>query len=1030
MRPLHLTLQAFGPFASSEAIDFTQLGDRAFFLIHGPTGAGKTTLLDAICFALYGDTSGGERSAQDMRSANAAPGTRTEVTLEFALGGERYRVTRSPAQLRPSQRGGGMVNETARAQLDVLTAAGWTSKAGQPAKVTEAVRTLLGFDSAQFRQVIVLPQGRFRELLTADSKARQAILERLFRTELYRRVEELLKGQAAEIKREADRIGIRRETLLRQHELESVEALAERIVALQAEVEQVRVAEQAARVAQQGAQAALQQGEQVAARLAEWQQAEQACAALQAREPGIDAQRAQLEAGRRAAQVMPADQARQGAVRDHEAARAMLAQAEAALTQRNEAAGRAGAVLAAEHARAPDRQARQRELIELEGLLPRAKTFGALQQALDLAQAGNARAQTAHEQAQARVNQCLARHQATSAELDQARQGANAQQATELRLAAARERAAKLAQYRQAERTLAQSHDTLAARERTGRDATAARDAARAALREAEAAWRDGQAAILAAGLADGAACPVCGSTAHPAPARHGGGAGVGFDLLAGLTPDNTLDGRLDRARAAAQRAEDAALRAAGERQAAQGAVTQTQLRLTELAADAGDISTAAEAALASEIAQHGEALAAAQAAAKRVQTLSAQLAAQQAEHAAAQTAAGDAAEAARQAANELARLQGEWQAACAQVPPESRDPAAIAAAIGRTRAALAALDTALQAAQAADRQAAADAAAASAARAAALDAGARAGLRVQESSAAFAEALAASAFADATAYAAARMTPAQMAQAEGAVRAFDLEKAGATDRRARAAAAAESLTAPDLPALREALAAATRHVEQQVARQADLSRARESLLQCQRLLDQLAAEGRDIEARFAVLGRLAEVANGNNPRRMTFQRFVLATLLDEVLEAASMRLLRMSRGRYALQRVREQGDLRSAGGLDLEVFDHDTGSARPANTLSGGEGFLASLSLALGLADVVQSRAGGIQLDTLFVDEGFGTLDPESLDFAIRTLLDLQQAGRLVGIISHVTELRERIDVRLEVRPGVAGSRAVLQLP
>ena len=178
------------------------------------------------------------------------------------------------------------------------------------------------------------------------------------------------------------------------------------------------------------------------------------------------------------------------------------------------------------------------------------------------------------------------------------------------------------------------------------------------------------------------------------------------------------------------------------------------------------------------------------------------------------------------------------------------------------------------------------------------------------------------------------------------------------------------------------------------------------------------------------MLGRLSEVANGNNPRRMTFQRYVLATLLDEVLEAASLRLLRMSRGRYALQRVREQGDQRMAGGLDLEVFDHDTGSARPANTLSGGEGFLASLSLALGLADVVQSRAGGIQLDTLFVDEGFGTLDPESLDFAIRTLLDLQQAGRLVGIISHVSELRERIDVRLEVRPGAGGSQAVLRMP
>jgi exonuclease SbcC len=184
-----------------------------------------------------------------------------------------------------------------------------------------------------------------------------------------------------------------------------------------------------------------------------------------------------------------------------------------------------------------------------------------------------------------------------------------------------------------------------------------------------------------------------------------------------------------------------------------------------------------------------------------------------------------------------------------------------------------------------------------------------------------------------------------------------------------------------------------------------------------------LAAEGQDVDARYAVLGRLAEVANGANPLRMTFQRFVLATLLDEVLEAASLRLTRMSRSRFELRRVVGVLDQRTAGGLELEVFDHFTGTARPANTLSGGEGFLASLSLALGLADVVQSRAGGIQMETLFIDEGFGTLDPESLDFALRTLIDLQQAGRLVGVISHVAELKERMDVRLEVRAGARGS-------
>jgi exonuclease SbcC len=305
-----------------------------------------------------------------------------------------------------------------------------------------------------------------------------------------------------------------------------------------------------------------------------------------------------------------------------------------------------------------------------------------------------------------------------------------------------------------------------------------------------------------------------------------------------------------------------------------------------------------------------------------------------------------------------------------------------------------------------------------------------QAGARVAQREAALADAMAAAGFDTEAAYQAALLSDDAIVALDDALRAFDVELARAAEWLARTAQAAQALQAPDLPALLAQRDAAAATLEAAIRERSEVVAARDLLLHCQSQLESLASEGRDVETRYAVLGRLSEVANGNNPRRMTFQRYVLATLLDEVLEAASLRLLRMSRGRYALQRVREQGDQRMAGGLDLEVFDHDTGSARPANTLSGGEGFLASLSLALGLADVVQSRAGGIQLDTLFVDEGFGTLDPESLDFAIRTLLDLQQAGRLVGIISHVSELRERIDVRLEVRPGAGGSQAVLRMP
>lgn len=188
---------------------------------------------------------------------------------------------------------------------------------------------------------------------------------------------------------------------------------------------------------------------------------------------------------------------------------------------------------------------------------------------------------------------------------------------------------------------------------------------------------------------------------------------------------------------------------------------------------------------------------------------------------------------------------------------------------------------------------------------------------------------------------------------------------------------------------------------------------------------EQYASRLASVEAEYSLLGRLADVAGGRNG--ISFQRYVQATLLDEVLHAANLRLRSMSGGRYELYRARTQTDRRMATGLNLEVQDAYTGLTRPVATLSGGETFLASLALALGLADVVQAQAGGMRLDSMFIDEGFGTLDPEALEAALSALMQLQRGGRLVGVISHVPELRERIQNRLEVTPTQRGSKARL---
>ena len=211
---------------------------------------------------------------------------------------------------------------------------------------------------------------------------------------------------------------------------------------------------------------------------------------------------------------------------------------------------------------------------------------------------------------------------------------------------------------------------------------------------------------------------------------------------------------------------------------------------------------------------------------------------------------------------------------------------------------------------------------------------------------------------------------------------------------------------------------------------QASLRKEQEVLEKLYKSLERTVEALNSSERLYEVAGRLSEVANGKNPFRMSFQRFVLTALLDDVLIAATQRLATMSRGRYRLLREREQTDQRSHGGLNLLVEDSYTGKVRPVETLSGGESFQAALGLALGLAEVVQAYSGGVQLSTMFIDEGFGSLDPESLDLAIDTLIGLQQSGRMVGVISHVPELRERIDIRLEVTAGRSGSSAGFVLP
>jgi exonuclease SbcC len=897
MRPELLVMEAFGPYAGRQVLDFSALGRHGFFLIHGPTGAGKTTILDAMVFALYGDTTSGAatdpraRQGRDMRSAHAAPDLRTEVRFDFAVGDRRYRVQRRPLQERPKRRGDGVTVENPTAALwdrsdapaDDHDAEG-RPLATRPSDVSARVVELLGFRSEQFRQVVMLPQGRFQELLQSSGRDREDILQSLFRTERYLRVQEALKAEAQAIERATQDAQAQVDAVLRTADVASADDLGERLTRLSEQVAEADDAAARAAAAEQAALAELTAAQSVVARLDELEAARAEVADHAARAHDVQALRAELELARRAQPLQPLDRLVHDRRNELTPRLLELEAAEGALDVATTARERAAAALATATAHEELRRELADRIRELAAVADRA--------------AGLADAQTAAD-------------------------------ATAEALAACRDAAAR------------------AGADGRGRAAAAARAADRAAaeLAELEAAWSRGQAALLAGSLRLGDPCPVCGSTDHPAPATAEGEVPDEAEVLAGRDALAAVRRDCDTARAAADAAANAAAR--------------------ELA-DAD----ARHAAAAAVLAERGR-----------------------------------------------------------DVPADLRDPAELARRLADDRAELAALDEVAAAATAADRSTAetlAGATATLAEKRSAYDALAKALAAVEADRLAR---IAGAGFADQQAYFAARREPHEIAALSDQLTTHDADAKAAAARLRRAAAATEGLERPDLDELagrRErataAAAAARDHRAALLAERGALARAADDLL---RLQSELGARADD----YAIVGWLADVAGGDNDLRLSFQRYMLAAYLDDVLVVASARLAAMTDRRFTLRRT-GNGDRRRALGLDLEVADAYTGAPRPVSTLSGGETFQASLALALGLAEVVQRHEGGIKLDTVFVDEGFGSLDPDNLAAALDTLIGLQTGGRLVGIISHVADLRDQIEARLEVTATRAGSQARFVVP
>ena len=897
MRPLNLTLSAFGAYAGKTELDLRQLGERGLYLITGDTGAGKTTIFDAIAFALFGKPSGDGRESSMLRSKFAAPETPTKVELTFSNGGKTYKIKRNPEYERPKSRGTGMTKEQPHVELvlpdgKVLT---------RHADVEEKIRDILGVDRDQFCQIAMLAQGEFRKLLLAETKERASIFRSIFKTNLYIKFQERVKDNFSAIGRE-----------LKEAENSFKQYAAGIVLPEDTELP------------------------------AENELSEFLAGLLKADRAQDDAWEKELAEIGKKLDTLTADAAKAAVDEEN---RSELRKAKLFLAEAEKTVSESGIALEKEKACEP-------ELVKLaEALKALEDERKAHDELMDTEKKAAAAKKTADDAA-AR----LSRLEESRGEL---REHLSREREEYHTLAASAENLAKLQQektvlsqylddlwkYETALKTLAERKDAADAARDAYTRARSEEEHLFAEAQELRRRFNDEQAGVLASTLHEGEPCPVCGALTHPHPAQ--------------CTPDAPDEKKVKDAEKKAKAAWE---------------------RVNKASEASGIAKNAFETAQKEEAEQR-----------EKLFGVKEKIDLEAEKRAAARRCAEKDGEIRKESEN-AARFETLGR----KIPEEEKRLAEMDAPITEAQKTAADTQSALTSLrQTADKL--------------------RTGLKYENAAEVEKEK---------------QQVLARQSEMEHARERAEEALVAAKERRSAEQGKVEKLEelvsdAPlvDLAAIAEEKNCLTQRKDDLTNRRRALDRRITANDSAKKGIDKKAGERRALEERWTWMKPLSETANGGLKDHISLETYVQMTYFDRILARANAHLMQMSGGKYDLKR--REGAAKNGGqnGLDLDVIDHYNGSERSVKSLSGGETFLASLSLALGLSEEIQSSAGGVQMDTLFVDEGFGSLDEETLRQAMRALRELSEGDRLIGIISHVSELRREIDRQIVVKRSKDGA-------
>ncbi|MBC1790927.1 AAA family ATPase [Listeria seeligeri] len=1014
MRPIKLTMQAFGAYAKKEVIDFEKLGTEQIFVISGKTGAGKSTIFDAISFAIFGKANTFDRESFSMRSHFATDKEITEVTLVFRLKEHIYQISRIPQQEIAKQRGNGTTTSPQKAELYELIGDEMKLLASSVRDVNTKMEELIQLNVDQFRQILMIPQGEFRELLVSDSKEKEAILQRLAHTLYYEKVEKILweKQKEAEVfvieaRKKVTELAelslpdedVAGKTTAEISELQTKLVGKETTTLAEFEEELIFNREQTSKVVEKVTLAKEQ--------LLDWQNLDlytQEVASLEQETDFYATTQKQIEKAKRAGNLRSQDalcirlkeQLQSAETNEQEIteqADKVAIQFSTAKKQKEILAEQAGEL-----------EKNKRLLFQLEEMEPKLMELESTtvqQRSAELQWKNQAdylqqiitKQQVLTEQTKQAEERLVEINQAELANLE----AMNKRTQLEILIEKNRELISKRTKMVAWERQKQADQETLT-------QLLSQTEVIEMMIQQEEAKLKNEQAASLAEHLHDGNACPVCGSTEHPKLAT--------FKEAADLE-------KLKEAKATFQ-AKQLAI------STAEKAISQLDWQLNEWR----DISELKLTELEENVTANTQTL---NDLMKQIEELQFKIAQKETLQTEIETLKNNQSEIELEknnVAQHVESLHQQVQLAAGKlsyleqaIPAELRDKTIFDKQKQTVQTNIQNYEQQKEQVDAAYKQAEKETTRLESTLTVATKTTLEANKALQVQREIFKEAMKQNHFLSYEDYKQALMSDETLKIHEEKVSAFQKKRHLAISRQADLTEKLKDKQKPNIDQLESIMKERQQilaQLEEKTMRQRELVSKRKELIENYQKSIQAVEQA---EVNYADIGLLSDAARGKNARKITFERYILAMFLDTIINRANHRLSKMTSGRFELHRKIEKAKGNVQSGLELEVFDEYTGLTRHVKTLSGGESFKTSLALALSLAEVVQEMAGGISLETMFIDEGFGTLDPESLEVAVECLLETQENGRLVGIISHVPELKERISARLEVTATNHGS-------